>query len=180
MKKHIDASINDALEIVERDPIRGPLFWWFYDNHADMLRRAAGKRVNWTELCPRLVRLGLTDQTGKPMTTQTARRTWARVCQVKSQEQALRDKRRGMRCRESERGPNADRPPPVVTTPMPRPPVPYYPPPSPSMPSTEGTAHSRSHEALSKEERLAEARAEVLRLRRVFAVRSGHDPDKIK
>jgi len=142
MNKTNDASVSEALNVVERDPARGPLFWWFYDNHADMLRRAAGRRINWTELCPRLTKLGLTDQTGKPMTTQTARKTWARVCQMKVWTQETRDRQRRARGREPERGANADRSPAVLTTPAPRPPVPHYPPP-PTTPPAQSAMHSR-------------------------------------
>lgn len=142
MKKKSDASVSEALNVVERDPARGPLFWWLYDNHADMLRRAAGQRINWTELCPRLTKLGLTDQTGKPMTTQTARKTWARVCQMRVRMQETRDRQRRARGRESERGKDADRPPPVVATPAPKPPDPHYPPP-PTTPPAQSAMHSR-------------------------------------
>ena len=129
MRKTSDASVSEALNVVERDPARGPLFWWFYDNHADILRLAAGQRINWLELCPKLTKLGLTDQTGRPMTTQTARKTWARVCEMKARVREARDRQRSARTREPERGRDADRPPPVVTAPAPRPPVPHYPPP---------------------------------------------------
>lgn len=180
MKKTSDASISEVLNVVERDPIHGPLFWWFYDNHADLLRRAAGRRINWTELCPKLTQLGLTDQTGKPMSKLTARRTWARVCRMKEQMRIERDKRRPARARESERGPNADRPPPIVAAPAPRPPVPHYsPPPLPMMP-VQGTADQRPHSELSQEERRARTNANVLRLRRKFAETSGRNPDEIE
>jgi len=183
MKKMSDASISEALNVVERDPIHGPLFWWFYDNYADMLRSAAGRRINWTELCPKLTQLGLTDQTGKPMSKLTARRTWARVCRMRKQMQIERDKRRLSRAREPERGKEADRPPPAVTTPTPRPPMPHYPPPPPP-PSTpvplHGTADQRPHSELSQEERRARTNANVLRLRRRFAERSGRNPDEIE
>ncbi len=182
MNKTNDASVSEALNVVERDPARGPLFWWLYDNHADMLRRAAGQRINWTELCPRLTKLGLTDQAGKPMTTQTARKTWARVCQMKVRTQETRDRQRSARGRQSERGKDADRPPPVLAAPAPRPPVPSYPPPvlPPPKPLLQPAIASRPHEELSEEEREAYAKAQILRLRRRFAEASGHDPDEIK
>lgn len=177
MRKTSDISVSEALDVVERDPARGPLFWWLYDNHADMLRRAAGQRINWTELCPKLTKLGLTDQTGKPMTTQTARKTWARVCRMKVQMQEARDQQRRARGREPERGKDADRPPPVVATPAPRPPVPSYPPPSPPM---QGMVDRRPHSELSEEERRARANANILRLRRAIAQASGRNPDEIE
>ncbi len=181
MNKTNDASVSEALNVVEHDPARGPLFWWLYDNHANMLRLAAGRRINWTELCPRLTKLGLTDQTGKPMTTQTARKTWARVCQMKVWMQETRGRQRRARGREPERGANADRPPPVVTTPAPRPPVPHYPPPpAPSMTPTQGMVDQRPHSELSQEERRARTDANILRLRRRFAETSGRNPDEIE
>ncbi len=181
MRKTSDASVSEALNVVERDPARGPLFWWFYDNHADMLRLAAGQRINWSELCPKLTKLGLTDQAGKPMTTQTARKTWARVCELKVRMREMRDQQRRRRSREPERGANADRPPPVVTAPKPRPPIPYYPPPPPPpMTPMQGMVDQRPHSALSQEERKAQADANVRRLRRRIAEASGRNPDEIE
>ena len=182
IKKHgdLDEVLAKALNTVEFNPRRSSLFWYLYRIHDDLLRRAKGGRITWSHVCTDLEPLGLLDGEGKSPTPQRASRTFASVRALKAQEQAARDKRRRTRSREAERGANADRPPLVVTTPTPRPPVPCYPPPSSSIPPVQGTLPAQTHEALSKEERLAEAKAEVLRLRRVFAVRSGHDPDKIK
>ena len=171
---------DSVMKALAQGPERSPLFWWMYDRHSILERTWAGKRINWAHFCRQVAAAGITDQTGKPPARITAAKTWERVRQLKAREQAARDKRQRARLREPERGLDADRPPPVVTVPTPRPPVPYCPPPSSSTGSTENAVHSRPHEALSKEQRLAEAKAEVLRLRRVFAVRSGHDPDKIK
>lgn len=173
-------SDDPIMNALAQGPERSRLFWWMYDRHALLERTWAGQRINWAHFCQQAAEAGLTDHKGKSPARLTAAKTWERVRQLKAREQAARDKPRRTRSREAERGANADRPPPVVSTPTPRPPVPYHPPPPSAMLPVPGTLHAHTHEALSKEERLAEAKAEVLRLRRVFAVRSGHDPDKIK
>lgn len=174
------SSYDAVLETLVQGPERSPLFWWMYNHHTALERTWAGQRVNWTHFCNQMAAAGITDQTGKPPTRTTAEKTWDRVRQQKTREQAARAKRRPAGSRDSERGTNADRPPPVVTTPAPPPRAPYYPPPSSFMPPTPDAMQSRPHETLSKEERSAAAKAEVLRLRRMFAERSGHDPNKIK
>lgn len=175
--------LHDAvLDALVQGPERSPLFWWMYNRHAALERTWAGQRVNWLNFCSQMAAIGITDQTGKPPTRPTAVKTWDRVRQQKAREQAARDKRQRARARESERGKNADRPPPVVAISAPRPPVPSYPPPvlPPPKPLLEPAIASRPHEELSEEEREAYAKAQILRLRRRFAEASGHDPDEIK
>ena len=177
-----DPALAKALNTVEFDPGRSPLFWYLYTHHDDLLRKAKGSRIKWTHVCVDLEPLGLLDGKGKPPTPQRASRTFANVCVLKAREQAARDKQRQARGREPERGANADRPPPVVTTPAPRPPVPYYPPPvsPPPAPLLRPDLALRPHEELSEEEREAYAEAQILRLRRKVAEMSGHDPDEIR
>lgn len=175
-----DPTLAKALNTVEFDPGRSPLFWYLYANHDDLLRKAKGSRIKWTHVCVDLEPLGLLDGKGKPPTPQRASRTFANVCALKAREQAARDKRQRARAREPERGKDADRPPPVVTAPTPRPPIPHYPPPSPPMMPVQGAADQRPHSELSQEERRARTNANVLRLRRRFAERSGRNPDEIE
>ena len=133
--------LHDAvLEALVQGPERSPLFWWMYNRHAALERTWAEQRANWLNFCSQMAAIGITDQTGKPPTRPTAVKTWDRVRQQKAREQAARGKRQRARAREPERGPNADRPPPVVTAPTPRPPIPHYPPPPPP---AQSAMHSR-------------------------------------
>lgn len=167
-------SDDAALKALAQGPERSPLFWWMYNRHADLERLWTGQRVNWLNFCSQMAALGIMDQTGKPPIRKTAAKTWERVRQQKAREQAAWDKRRRARAREPERGANADRPPPAVTTPAPTLPIPHYPP-----PVAQAAMHSRPNAALSDDERDAQAKAKILRLRRLVAERSGHDPDEI-
>ena len=172
-----------VLEALVQGPERSPLFWWMYTHHAALERTWAGQRVNWLNFCKQMAAIGITDQTGKPPTRPTAVKTWDRVRQQKAREQAARNKRQRARAREPERGANADRSPPVVLAPTPRPPIPYYPPPSPPPPPMtpmQGMVDQRPHSELSQEERRARTNANVLRLRRRFAETSGRNPDEIE
>lgn len=138
----LDPSLAKALDTVEFNPDRSPLFWYLYANHDDLLRKAKGSRIKWTHVCVDLEPLGLLDGKGKPPTPQRASRTFANVRELKDREQAVRYKRQRARARGPERGMDADRPPPVVTAPTPLPPVPQYPPP-PIMPPLQNAMHSR-------------------------------------
>jgi len=165
---------------VERDPARSSLFWDLYEHHAALLRAKGGGRFRWRELTARAVARGLTDANGNLPDWQTTKKTWQRVCELKAREQAERNERRRVPTRKPERGANADRPPPAVTISTPRPPVPSYPPPSPA-PAVQGAMHSRPDAPSSEDDTDADAiaRAKILRLRRLFAERSGHDPEEI-
>ena len=147
----------------------------------------------WRRVAEEMASDGIRGGKDRPLTGQAVRRIWPRVCRAVAVEEAARlnEKRLGMerkelaqkpRQREPERGVNADRPPPVVTTSAPRPPVPSYPPPmhQPSTPHLPHAAASRPHEELSEDEREAYAEAQILRIRRKLAERSGHDPDEIR
>lgn len=176
----MDADAKKMMAEIKRDPIRSSLFWDLYENHAALLHARGVGQFRWKELTAQLVRRGLTDANGNAPDWQTTKKTWHRVCQLKAREQAARDKQRQARHREPERGANADRPPPVVTAPTPRPPTPYYPPPPPSMTPVQGMVAPRPHSELSQEERMAQADANVRRLRRRIAEASGRNPDEIE
>jgi len=151
------------------------------------------KKPGWRGLAEDMTAGGIKSVDGKPLTGHSVMRIWSRVCQDVATEEPWRTDavRAAMqhgttmqkpRSREPERGANADRLPPVVTTPAPRPSVPYYPPPTlpPPKPLMQPAIASRPHEELSEEEREAYAKAQILRLRRRFAEASGHNPDDIK
>ena len=170
----LDPTLAKALNTVEFDPDRSPLFWYLYVNHDGLLRKATGSRIKWAHVCVDLEPLGLLDGEGKAPTPPRASRTFANVCALKAREQAARDKRQRARAREPERGKEADRPPPVVTTPAPRPPVPHYPPPL-TTPPAQSMRHSRpdapstaSTAIQTPEEMLADIRATIKRRGQYF------------
>lgn len=143
----------------------------------------------WRRVAEELAADGIKGGNDRPLTGQAVRRIWSRVCRAVAVEEAARSKAKQLemerkelaqkpRLREPERGKDADRPPPMVTTPAPRPPIPHYPP--PPMTPPQGTSDQRLHSELSQEERRARTNANVLRLRRKFAETSGRNPDEIE
>lgn len=84
-------------EHLARSGDRSSLFWWLLENHDWVLEVADGRRLMWTELCPKFAEMGLTDRTGKPARPKTAKLTWERV----RKERARIDERRA--AKEAER-----------------------------------------------------------------------------
>jgi len=151
------------------------------------------RNLSFREIAEELAIDGILGGRGRSMTAHAARRIWGRVAhdvavgepwRVDVTRTAMQrgETAQSPRPREPERGVNADRPPPVVTTPALRSPVPSYPLPTyqPSTPHLPHAAASRPHEELSEEEREAYADAHILRIRRKLAERSGHDPGEIR
>ena len=170
-----DPALAKALNTVEFDPDRSPLFWYLYANHDALLRRAKGSRIKWTHVCVDLEPLGLVDGKGKPPTPQRASRTFANVRALKAREQTARDKQQHARTRGPERGKDADRPPPVVTATAPRPLVPHYPPPPSPTPPAQSALHSRPNapspadgRTQTPEEMLADLDATIKRRNQYF------------
>jgi hypothetical protein len=58
---------------------RSSLFWWMVENHDQLASAVGGRRLQWTRLCGRFAKLGLTDANGHTPSEQTARKTWQRV-----------------------------------------------------------------------------------------------------
>ncbi|MBV8487170.1 MAG: hypothetical protein JO161_02710 [Planctomycetaceae bacterium] len=58
---------------------RSSLFWWMVENHDQLASAVGGRRLEWTRLCARFAKLGLTDANGHAPSEQTARKTWQRV-----------------------------------------------------------------------------------------------------
>ena len=151
------------------------------------------RNLSFREIAEELAIDGILGGRGRPMTAHAARRIWGRVAhdvmvgdpwRVDAARAAMQEEwpAQKLRRREPERGKNADRPPPVVTAPAPRPSVPYCPPPVPPPPAPllRPDLALRPHEELSEEEREVYAEAQILRLRRKVAEMSGHDPDEIR
>lgn len=148
-------------------------------------------RPGWRGIAEELAAGGIKGGNGRPLTARAVMRIWPRVCQDVAAEEPWRvtavrvamqegEVAQHLRRRESERGKDVDRPPPVVTASMPLPPVPHYPPPQ-TMPAqpVQGMLVHRPHSELSEEERKALAHDKTLRLRRVIAQASGRDPNEI-
>ena len=74
--------LKQVLEIIERGG-SSPCFWWFYD-HYESMRTADGKlRMTWRECCASLTAIGVTAMRGRPLTPETARKTWRKVVERK-------------------------------------------------------------------------------------------------
>jgi hypothetical protein len=58
---------------------RSSLFWRMVENHDQLASAVGGRRLQWTRLCARFAKLGLTDANGHAPSEQTARKTWQRV-----------------------------------------------------------------------------------------------------
>ena len=58
---------------------RSSLFWWMVENHDQLASAVGGRRLQWTRLCARFAKLGLTDANGHAPSEQAARKTWRRV-----------------------------------------------------------------------------------------------------
>lgn len=143
------------------------------------------RRLTFQQVADELLLSGKRGGRGKPMTAEAAYVMWNRVQRDVANEEPWRadaariSMQEGWpvqkpRRREPERGVNADRSPPVVTTPAPRPPVPHYPPP-PTAPPAQSTLHSRpdapptaSGATQTPEEMLADIRATIKQRSRYF------------
>lgn len=74
-------STESFMKFVARPPRRSPLFWWLMDHHDELRRCEAhgGLGVPWRTLCADLAERGIKAAGGKPVTWETARKTWRRV-----------------------------------------------------------------------------------------------------
>jgi hypothetical protein len=67
---------------------RSSCFWWFYDHYENM-RNAEGKlRQTWPECAASLNAIGVTATRDRPLTSETARRTWLKVVEKKERDAA--------------------------------------------------------------------------------------------
>ncbi|MCW2318581.1 hypothetical protein M2322_004150 [Rhodoblastus acidophilus] len=72
---------DNVLRLIARPKRRSPLFWWLFE-HYDELRAAqatGGLGIPWSQLVGKFAAMGLTAANGKPLTPNTARKTWQRV-----------------------------------------------------------------------------------------------------
>ena len=57
---------------------RSPLYWWIWDNYADLNRERQG-RADWISVTEELTKLGLTNRDGSSLRRENVRKTWERV-----------------------------------------------------------------------------------------------------
>jgi len=58
---------------------RSKLFWWFVENHDDIVEGAKRQRIQWAVVIERANELGLTNRSGAPPTRKLAKLTWQRA-----------------------------------------------------------------------------------------------------
>lgn len=73
------SALKAVLGDIERPPDRSALFYWFVDHHDELARASRKRPMPWPSLCARFRSLGLTNRDGKPVTEETARKTWSRA-----------------------------------------------------------------------------------------------------
>ncbi len=95
-RTNVDAIIAAAA----RDPVRGEIFWWLYDNHDRIEAASVGGRLSWKALAANMTELGPRDGVGntrpKP---RTLRQTFGRVCKFTRREAEAREKEAALRNR---------------------------------------------------------------------------------
>lgn len=74
-------SIAGFLTLITRSDRRSPLFWWFVDHFEDlrMAELEGGLGIPWRKLCVKWAAEGITSSGGRPITAETAKKTWQRV-----------------------------------------------------------------------------------------------------
>lgn len=99
-----------VVERMARDPKRGDIYWFLWDQHDTILARTQGKPIGWKAILKDIRALGLTNGNGQPVTNEEALgRTWRRVCADKRREAEAK------RHRAAERRQPTNDPPPVVS-----------------------------------------------------------------
>jgi hypothetical protein len=128
--------IKGAAAVVERmarDPKRGDVYWFLWDEHDAILAQTQGKPIPWKAILKDIQALGLTNGNGQPVTNEEALgRTWRRVCADKRREAEAKQQRAAER-----RRPTNDPPPVVARTVAPAPapvPAPAHQPPAGPVP----------------------------------------------
>ncbi len=84
------SGLGAVLNTIARGPERSSLFYYLYDNHDEIVRASAGRRIRWEPLAADFSNLELTDGDGKPATAATARKTWGKVRNEVRKQRALR------------------------------------------------------------------------------------------
>ena len=82
--------LGAILKIAARGPERSSLFYYLYDNHDEIARASAGRRIRWEPMAVSFISLALTDGDGKPASAATARKTWGKVRKEVLKQRTLR------------------------------------------------------------------------------------------
>lgn len=88
------SALKAVLGDIERPPDRSALFYWLVDHHDELVTASRARPMPWASLCARFHSLGLTNRDGKPVTEETARKTWRRARDFVVQQQAAETARR--------------------------------------------------------------------------------------
>lgn len=95
---------------IDRDPTRGEVFWFLFDQHDTILDRAQGKRISWKTLLGDIQQLGLKNANGHPLDSgETLKSTFKRVCVFKHRLAEVKQK-----AAEPRKPPTTNTPPPLA------------------------------------------------------------------
>lgn len=163
---------------------RSEAYCWLRARFEHLHPLLAQRRLTFQQVADDLVLGGRRGGRGKPVTADAVRRIWHRVQRDVATEEPGRmgavrtalqhgTPAQKPRSRKPERGVNADQPPPVVTTPAPRPPVPHYPPPpappaQAALPSCLNASPHADGRTQTPEEMRADIRATIKRRSQYF------------
>ncbi len=80
-------TVDEVFAEISRDPVRGEIFWWLYDNYDQIEAGSVGRRLSWKRMVARVTDLGLKDGAGNTTPKPRAlRRTFDRVCKLRRRE----------------------------------------------------------------------------------------------
>ena len=69
-----------VVRCMERNPYKGQVYWFLWDEHDTILDRTQGRPIAWAPVLATVQALSLTNANGRPVTKEeTLRKTWARV-----------------------------------------------------------------------------------------------------
>jgi hypothetical protein len=89
--------MKGAAQVVERqhrDPTRGEVYWFLWDEHDSIMKRTAGRRMSWKTMLADIQALGLTNGAGRPLdSVETLRSTFATVRRDKKRETEVKQQK---------------------------------------------------------------------------------------
>jgi hypothetical protein len=98
-----------VIERIWRNPTRGRVYWFLWDEHDTILNRTQGRPIAWKAIRNDIQALGLTNANGQPVTNaDSLRKTWARVRADKRREAEAKQQQAAAQRRPT------NEPPPVV------------------------------------------------------------------
>lgn len=113
MSKQTTKGAAAVIERMGRNPTRGRVYWFLWDEHATILDRTQGRPIAWKAILNDIQAMGLTNANGQPVTNaDSLRKTWRRVRADKHREAKAKQQRAAARRRPT------NEPPPVVVRTM--------------------------------------------------------------